>query len=103
MRVIDDTKERLLLGDLREERERQGRQKGQRRTALSPNTVASASRCGRGNRSRVIKHRLKLMEAAVGNSISDSTSGTRDVPGLARWDKYSSNALCQHLRRRVAR
>ena len=54
LRVVDDADERLLLGVRGEERQRgePDRNGSGAGPALSPNTVASASRCGAGRRSR---------------------------------------------------
>ena len=55
LRVVDDADERLLLGDLGEQRQRGEPDQepvGRRRRRCRPNTVASASRCGTGSRSR---------------------------------------------------
>ena len=50
LRVVDDADERLLLGDLGEQRQRgqPDQEPVGAGLALSPNTVASASRCGAG-------------------------------------------------------
>ena len=54
LRVVDDADERLLLGDLGEQRQRgePHQEAVGRRAGARPNTVASASRCGPGSRSR---------------------------------------------------
>ena len=76
--------ERLLLGDLGEQRQRG--QPDQEPVgcgpALRPNTVASASRCGTGSRSRSIEHRrAELMQPAVGElHLGLDADRPRDVP-----------------------
>ena len=54
LRVVDDADQRLLLGDLGEQRQRgeADQEPVRRRAGARPNTVASASRCGAGSRSR---------------------------------------------------
>jgi hypothetical protein len=54
LRIVDETDERLLLGDLREQRQRRepDEEPVRRGAGINPNTVSSASRCGTGNPSR---------------------------------------------------